>query len=121
MLAVTPSAQALEPSILDAGADESFGERLLVEVGPSARAGKGADVGEDRDSMLAEQFEKAFDRMRRMADCVKGRARRLERGFYSVRHLQASDFAVRFRAVPTTRIRTTKRIRTESTERRQRE
>ena len=66
-------AQRRTPSIarFAAAAERPVEVRLLVELRPSSRAGKGADVREDRNSMLAEQFEEAFDRMRRVADCVK--------------------------------------------------
>src|SRR5580658_9492381 len=90
-LAVASSAQALEPSILDTGAAERRRQWLLVELGPSARTRIRTDVGKGRNSMLAEQFEEALDRMRRMADRVERRPRRRGRGFFSVRHPPAFD------------------------------
>ena len=67
-LRTAPAAEPLDPSILDVRALERRGKLRLVELRPSFRARKRSHVGNDGDFMLAEQFEKALDRMRRVPD-----------------------------------------------------
>jgi hypothetical protein len=58
----------LEPSILDSRALERRRQFRLIELRPSLRAGERSHVGDESDAMLAEQFKKPLDRMRRVPD-----------------------------------------------------
>ena len=67
-LRTAPAAELLDPSILDSRALQRRRQFRLVELRPSLRAGERSHVGDESDAMLAEQFEKSLDRMRRVSD-----------------------------------------------------